>query len=855
LLLCLGQIPAFAGSVTLTWNPSTDTNAVGYKIYYGGNSGVYTNTVSVGSATSVTISGLLEGATYYFSATTVSAVGVESAFSNEATFVLPVTSNNSPVDTSESPTLDAIANVTVNENAGQQTVNLTGISAGTSGNATVNVYATASDNGAIISAPVVNYTASNSAGTLTFIPVLGAFGTSTITVTVDNGGATNNPISQTFIVTVQQSVVIGTGASTLPPTLDAITNVTIYENAGSQTVNLTGIGAGTSGNATVNVYATASDNGAIISAPVVIYTNSNSTGTLTFTPVAGATGTSTVTVIVDNGGATNNPTSQEFTVTVLPTPVPVITYPPTLDAITNVTIYENACSQTVNLTGIGAGTSGNATVNVYATASDNGAIISAPVVIYTNSNPTGTLTFTPVAGATGTSTVTVTVDNGGTTNNPTSQTFTVTVVPAPIPTLNTISNLTILQNAGVQTVALTGISPGYANGSALVTVGAATGNPSIIQTPAVSYTSPNNSGSLNFAPMTNALGSAILTVTVSNGLASFTQTFSVTVVAPPTNQPPTLDPISNLSVVVGSGSKVITLTGIRSGLVTGTAKIRVTAASSNSRIISSVTVNYTNQASCGTLILQPSSQITGVSIITVTVNNGAKSNNVVQRTFTVSVVPTPPPTLNPIANVSVVEGSSPQTIIITGISAGAGVSNEALKVSATSSNPRLIANPIVQYTSPANTALLTFRPPAKTTGTATISVTVSDNNRNNNSFRQSFTVTVTSNSVTTSVVAAVAVTSAPAVPAVATTSAVSAAVVAKTSVSQPDESATLSAASHAANEFSFQVTGISGDKYIVQTTSDLVHWTSVETNTAPFTFQDNTVAGTSRRFYRAVYGQ
>ncbi|MGA9453326.1 MAG: fibronectin type III domain-containing protein [Verrucomicrobiia bacterium] len=73
-------------SVTLAWNRSTDPTVVGYKIYYGGASGTYTNTLSAGNATNVTISGLVGGTTYYFAATTYNSSGVQSPFSNEVSY-------------------------------------------------------------------------------------------------------------------------------------------------------------------------------------------------------------------------------------------------------------------------------------------------------------------------------------------------------------------------------------------------------------------------------------------------------------------------------------------------------------------------------------------------------------------------------------------------------------------------------------------------------------------------------------------------------------------------------------------------------------------------------------------------
>ena len=63
-------------------------------------------------------------------------------------------------------------------------------------------------------------------------------------------------------------------------------------------------------------------------------------------------------------------------------------------------------------------------------------------------------------------------------------------------------------------------------------------------------------------------------------------------------------------------------------------------------------------------------------------------------------------------------------------------------MTASSSNPGLIPNPAVNYTSPNATGTLKFTPVANNSGTATITVTVNDGGTSNNIVTQSFTVTV-----------------------------------------------------------------------------------------------------------------
>lgn len=82
------------GSVTLTWNASPSSAVTGYYIYYGLTSGIYNYEISAGNNTNVTISNLVEGATYYFAAT--SHDGGESPFSSEVSYTVPVNTSNPP---------------------------------------------------------------------------------------------------------------------------------------------------------------------------------------------------------------------------------------------------------------------------------------------------------------------------------------------------------------------------------------------------------------------------------------------------------------------------------------------------------------------------------------------------------------------------------------------------------------------------------------------------------------------------------------------------------------------------------------------------------------------------------------
>jgi hypothetical protein len=83
--------PSF-GSASVTWNASTSSGIIGYNLYYGTASRVYTAEASLGIATNATINGLSAGTNYYFAVTAVDSLGLESTYSNEQVFTVPTDS-------------------------------------------------------------------------------------------------------------------------------------------------------------------------------------------------------------------------------------------------------------------------------------------------------------------------------------------------------------------------------------------------------------------------------------------------------------------------------------------------------------------------------------------------------------------------------------------------------------------------------------------------------------------------------------------------------------------------------------------------------------------------------------------
>ena len=80
-----------AAVVTLAWDLSSAPNIAGYRLHSGTTSGVYGQTSELGNATSTLVSNLVTGKTYFFVVTAYNTMGVESAPSDEVSYLAPPT--------------------------------------------------------------------------------------------------------------------------------------------------------------------------------------------------------------------------------------------------------------------------------------------------------------------------------------------------------------------------------------------------------------------------------------------------------------------------------------------------------------------------------------------------------------------------------------------------------------------------------------------------------------------------------------------------------------------------------------------------------------------------------------------
>jgi hypothetical protein len=238
----------------------------------------------------------------------------------------------------------------------------------------------------------------------------------------------------------------------------------------------------------------------------------------------------------------------------------------------------------------------------------------------------------------------------------------------------------------------------------------------------------------------------------------------------------------------------VSLSGITSGATNEIQTLKVAATSSNGALISTPSVRYTSPSTTGKLTFTPVANATGTGTITVTVNDGGASNNIVTRTFTVTVVlkgTTKPSLLSPLTNKVVVIGKAATFSI-----AATGTAPLKYQWKFNGANLALATN-----------AALTFGS-VTTNQAGTYSVAVSNAAGSTNS-TASLTVCAT-------------------------------------------VAATLTSAAHASGQFALTVSGVSGYQYVVQASTNMVSWVPLQTNTAPFTFVDTNASQFGRRFYRSV---
>jgi VCBS repeat-containing protein len=496
-------------------------------------------------------------------------------------------------------------------------------------------------------------------------------GTGSLTIVANDQG--NGPIgqpSQTSSRTIDINVVPVNDAPTLtitPTTVTVLedtalnlTGITVTDvDSGTSAVRVTvaaGRGTLTVGNSAGVTFVNDTVNGAnTVTFEGVITDIQAALASLSYQGNPDVNGTDTVTIQVNDQGATGNPgplsVTRSLTVNVTP-----VNDRPTFTGGNNVVINEDAGARTITgwATNISRGpatatdeTGQTVTFNV---ATDNAALFTvAPTV-----NPaTGDLTFTAAPNANGTANVTVTLrDNGGTANGglDTSTPYVFTIVVNPVndaPTFNPGTNQTVLEDAGPQTVNwATAILAGPPNeATQTLSFNVANSNPSLFTVaPTISPT-----GVLTYTTAPNANGSAVVTValqdsggTSNGGIDTSSPPRIFTINVTPVNDAPTLtvpgtqtvDEDTNLTIAgvsvtdidAGSNPIRVNLT-VTSGVLNVSSLPGLTITGNNSRIVSITGSTDNVNTALGNFTYTGNANFSGTDTLTIVANDNGNIGN------------------------------------------------------------------------------------------------------------------------------------------------------------------------------------------------------------------------------------
>jgi gliding motility-associated-like protein len=268
-------------------------------------------TLLVSPGTNYTVAGAVITPAQNFAGTLTVPVRVNDGVNNSATFNLQLQVSQ----VNDAPSFDAIANQHLLENGVPTPINITTISKGPGENDQQLTFVATSSNTNIIPNPVMTYNPATSSAKLTYTLVPNASGVVTITIVAIDNGSSTPPNQNSYSFSFQIEVLEINNA----PTLDALNNVIVQEDASLQAIALTGITAGAGENQPLTIEAT-TDKPDLFETISIVYTSPQTTGTLQLKPAPNANGVAKITVkVTDNGSSVSpsvNTVSRVFTFTI-----------------------------------------------------------------------------------------------------------------------------------------------------------------------------------------------------------------------------------------------------------------------------------------------------------------------------------------------------------------------------------------------------------------------------------------------------------------------------------------------------------------------------------------------------------
>jgi gliding motility-associated-like protein len=436
----------------------------------------------------------------------------------------------------DEPSFTKGANQSVSEDAGAQTVSgwATALSKGPSNESGQALSFTVSnDNNSLFSTqPTISAT-----GVLTYTPAANANGNATVSVVLKDDGGVADGGDDTYTT---QTFTIAVGDTNDEPTFSKGPDQAIDEDAGAQTVTAwaTSITPGENENTQTITFVLTNDNNSLFTVQPTI----DASGNLSYTPAANASGSSIVSVVLQDNGGTANGGDDTFTVQTFTITFNAVNDEPSFTTGGNETVNEDAGSKTVLnwATDISPGPPNESSQTVmFNVTNDNNVLFSTQPAIDANGN----LTYTLAANTSGSANVSIVVtDDGGTTNGGddtfSTQVFTIKVNPVnDEPSFVVGFNQSVTENTGALTINAwaTLISKGTSeeSGQTLTFTVTNDNNSLFLVQPAI-----DANGNLSYTTAENIFGTAIVSViltddggTANGGDDTFaTKTFTIVII-------------------------------------------------------------------------------------------------------------------------------------------------------------------------------------------------------------------------------------------------------------------------------------------------------------------------------------
>src|SRR6185436_16433777 len=272
-----------------------------------------------------------------------------------------------------------------------------------------------------------------------------------------------------------------------------------------------------------------------------------------------------------------------------------------------------------------------------------------------------------------------------------------------------------------------------------LTVRVASSDLQMVPTNQIQYIGTTTNRAIRIQPGTNLFGTATVTVTVTDtdGISAST---SFDLLVRSVNDLPV---ISTIQDQVTDEDLPRTVLFTVSDVETSAAALILALSSSDQTLVPTNTAMFGGSASNRTVQVISGTNQSGTAFLTIMVTDS--DGGVASNSFwlTINAV-NDRPTIDSISAVTVDEDSPPFVVPLSGITSGATNETQTLADTARSSNPSLVPDPLVTYTSAATTGAVTLSFLTNAFGTSTITLTIDDGGPTNRTFERTFDVIVRS---------------------------------------------------------------------------------------------------------------